>query len=170
MKRKSIKIKLADGKQYIFAERNKEDIDISYMQEALRESVFDRLKKYQEDKRITEAMADDLRYVNFSKIFTDADINAYIASTPAEIFKLVYASFKIENKSTLDEFIKLVDLPKAKKILNDINELERGDPLTDKECAEEMGMGLVKFKNLKKTQPETYWWLKYNVKKSLGKK
>jgi len=169
--RKQFKIKLLDGKEYLFAERNKEDIDFSHLQEEVRISVFERIKQYEDEKRVAKEMADDLRYVNFQKVYSEIEISAFIASHPDEITRLVYVSFKINNPAvTFEAFKKMVDAPLAKKILSDINELERGEPLPDKDCANSIGMNFEKFKALAKTQPEVYHFLKHNLKKSPEKK
>ena len=158
---------LSDGKRYTFTERNKEDIDFGHLQEVVREATFLRIADYEKRLFITKEMADDLRYVNFQKIYNDMEISSHIASHPEELFKLVYASFKINNeKITLDEFKQLVDLKLANKLLKDINELEKGDPLSDKDCAEELGMNKQKFVDMAKNHPEIYNYLKYNVKKN----
>lgn len=166
MTRRSFTETLLNEKLYEFTERNKEDIDFGYLQESCRKHTFFRIADYEKNVLISAEVANDLRYVSFNKIFNDLEIGQFIASSPDELFKLVYASFKIKNKETFDEFKKLVTLEQANKLLMHISEIEKGDPLNDKDCAEELGMAKQKFVDLSKKHPEVYDWLKYNVKKN----
>lgn len=170
MTRRTFTQVLKDGKEYVFTERNKEDIDFGYLQEACRKYTFKRIAEYEKNALINPEVANDLRYVNFNKIYNDIDISQYIASEPEELLKLVYASFKINNKETFDEFKKLVDLQTANSLLRSIGEIEKGDPLNDKDCADELGMAKQKFVDLAKKHPDVYNWLKYNVKKNPDRK
>lgn len=168
--RKQFKTKLSDGKEYIFAERNKEDVDFSHLQEATRQASFERIKNYQDKKLINEEMADALRVTEFGKVYNDMQISSYINSSNEEILKLVYSSFKVYNPEIdFEKFKQLLNVPQAKSILNDITELEKGEPMEDKECASILKMKLENFKKLAKEQPGAYQYLKYNLKKSPGK-
>lgn len=167
MTRRTFKEKLLDGCTYTFTERNKEDIDFGHLQEAVRDSMYLRLQDLEKKGRINKEIADDLRYVNFAKVYNDVEVSTHIASHPEEMFKLVFASFKLNNeKVSYDDFKQIIDLKLANKLLRDISEIEKGEPLNDKDCADELGMNRQKFIDLAKTQPEAYNWLKYNVKKN----
>lgn len=168
--RRQFKTKLADEKEYTFAERNKEDVDFSHLQEAVRQAAFDRIKNYQEKKLINEEIADALRITEFSKVYNDVQISAYINSTNEEILKLVYSSFKIYNPEIdFENFKKITPIALAKRILNDINEIEKGEPLDDKDCASILKMKVSDFKKLAKEQPDAYQYLKFNLKKKTGR-
>lgn len=94
LKRKTIKIKLNDGKFYVFSERNKIDNDYYAIQERLREFKIDFIQNKIKDKDNQLA----LLIAQMNRIYTTEEIAAYVASNKNEQRLACYNSFKIENK------------------------------------------------------------------------
>lgn len=166
MVRKTFTYTLLDGKEYVFSERNREDINFIYFQNQIRAERC---------KFIRENILDDtdrlaLLRLEMDRIYTDIEVGYYIMSNLEELQKLIYSSFKIKNPQiSFDDFKKLVD----DKIIRELNELiidlEKPEELFDDVVTGELGITQKKLSEWAKEQPKLYKWLKQvgnlNIKK-----
>jgi hypothetical protein len=164
MEIRSFLYELKDGKQYEFCERAKEDIDYSHLQGLVRKQkikeVYEFIPVEDSDRR------DMLIADHFNRIYNLVEISLFLSSSPEEIKKLVYHSFKIKNAIPFEKFTELVDDSLAKKLLNLITDLEKNEEgLPDKDVCESLGIKKEQLVKINKTQPHVYQWLKTNVKK-----
>lgn len=114
MNRKTITIKLKE-QDYIFSERNNEDVDIFSIQEKIRKKKIAFIQEnVNEDNQLPMLIAE------MDKFYKDKDIIQYLANDPEEKFKAGFNSFKIVNvgvsfdqfkelaKDKIDEILKLI--------------------------------------------------------------
>jgi hypothetical protein len=162
MNRKTFPYVLADGKEYLFSERNREDVDYFSYQEALREYNMKLIQRIVEDtdERIPMMMSE------MNKTYSDLQIGVFINSNNEMKLKLIYNSFKIENPSvTFEQFKELVELSSATELLKLINELERDEPAYDEDVCKELKIDKKKLLEWKKDHPEIYNAVKRELKK-----
>lgn len=166
MDRKSFVYKLADGHEYIFTERNREDINYIHFQNQVRAERFRFINDNTKDD--TDRLA--LLRLEMDKIYSDVEVGLYLMSNPDELVKLVYASFKISNPQIpFESFKSLVN----EKIIRELNELiadlEKPEELFDDVITAELGIPQKKLAEWAKQQPRLYRWLKQvgniNIKK-----
>jgi hypothetical protein len=127
-KRRNILIKLSDGKEYLFSERNKEDSDFQALQDCLRKHNI----------RIIQASVTDseerlvLYMIEMKRQYTLEDTVLYISSSTAELKNVAYNSFKIENPDIpIEEFKKILPEDELNNILNIIYKLEDDETNTE---------------------------------------
>lgn len=121
MKRKTINIKLSDGKEYSFSERNREDTDFARYHQKIREQNLTVIQNTVKDKdnQLTLMMAE------MRRIYTPVEISIYISSSPEEIQRIAYDSFKVTNCDLqFDAFQKLCSPEDARKVTLLLSELE----------------------------------------------
>lgn len=120
MERLKIKIKISGG-EFEFSERNKKDVDFTYLQQQCRNKQFEFLQANIKDQDVLIAML----MAEMEKVYTPVQINLLLLSDKKFQLKFIYDSFKIENgKTTIDEFAKLIDESEYEKVLQLIDELE----------------------------------------------
>lgn len=111
IKRREIEIKLADGKKYIFSERNKNDMDFAALQEKVRKAqvnfIQDNIKNG--DNQLALLMAE------MNKVYSDEQVNLFIYSCPDEIKNILFDSFKIKNDLPIEKFKELIPDEKARE-------------------------------------------------------
>ncbi len=120
MKRKTVDIKLGDGKLYVFSERNREDIDYSALAEELRRINLKIIQDSVTDKEQQLA----LMLTEMKRIYTPAEISFLLLNKSEHQLKMSYDSFKIANEKTsierFSELTKEVDLPRICLMINAI--------------------------------------------------
>lgn len=167
MERKTINIKLDDGKEYIFSERNDEDNNYFALQRKTRRA---KLRQIQEDVIDKDNQLAMLMREQERSAYSQNDLMEYLFSDVDEMYQMAYDSFKIENSNvTLDEFKKLCSEKKLRDIMKLINELEVKYEVSDAEICEIINIKLDKLNNWKEEQPNLYKFLKYGLKKKLKK-
>jgi hypothetical protein len=162
MIRKTFPFKLKDGKEYVFSERNREDVDYFGYQEALREYNMKFIQKVivDPDERIPMMMSE------MNKSYSDIQIGVFINSNNEMKLKLIYNSFKIENADiTFEQFKELVEETSSSELLKLINELERDEPAYDEDVCKELKIDKKKLLEWKKDHPEIYNAVKRELKK-----
>jgi len=157
MERKTFSFKLLDGKEYKFAERNREDIDFGYFQNRLRSERF----KFIQENVIDETDRLALLRLEVDKIYSDQEIGIFILSNLQEQLKLVYASFKVmQPEIPFDEFSKLVNQNLVNELTKLISDLEKPEEIFDDVITKELGITQSKLASWNKEQPALYKWLK----------
>ena len=93
-KRRNIPVKLNDGKEYLFSERNKEDSDFAALQDRVRKHNMRLIQDSVTDpeERLTLLAAEMRREYSIQMVLT------HIMSDTRELLRIAYDSFKIENK------------------------------------------------------------------------
>lgn len=170
MDRKTATYPLLDGKDYIFSERNREDINYTLMQNRYRAARIKEIKSIITDPADIE-LRDGLIFNEFSKAYDSNEVFRYIEDDPEMKLNLVYSSFKIKNQGvTIEDFRKLVNDSVIQKLLKAINELEQEDPALDDEVVKELKVDRKLFLSWKKDHPEIYWLIKRELKKKADRK
>jgi len=170
MDRKTAPYPLKDGKTYVFAERNREDINYTLLQNKYRAARIKEIKTIISDPADIE-LRDGLIFNEFSKAYVSDEVFRYIEDDPEMKLELVYASFKIKNPGiALDDFKKLVDDVIIQKLLKAINELEQEEPALDDEVIKELKIKKELFLSWKKDHPEIYWLIKKELKKKADRR
>lgn len=163
MKRREINIELADGKEYTFSERNKEDSDFSALQDRIRKH---KIKFIQENVTDPENQS-VLMMQQINKFYDAQEVGSYLAGNKEEISRMCYDSFKIKNDLSYDQFLKLVE-GKITTVYKLLNELEKEEPLTVEEAAKEIRIKPETIKKWKDEFPQLYneaIYLKKNKRK-----
>lgn len=166
MDRKTFVHKLLDNKEYVFSERNREDINFIYFQNQIRAERCRFINNNITDD--TDRLA--LLRLEMDKIYSDVEIGLFIMGNPEELLKLVYSSFKVKNPQIpFDEFKKLVDDKLVRELNELIVDLEKPEELFDDVITAELGINQKKLAEWAKQQPRLYKWLKQvgniNIKK-----
>ncbi|OGU58309.1 MAG: hypothetical protein A2V66_03720 [Ignavibacteria bacterium RBG_13_36_8] len=162
MDRKTISLKLADGKEYVFSERDKCDSDYFYYQ--------DRVRKHKTDFVAANIKDQDERLVLFTQIinhnYTNRDVEFYINSQPDELKLICYNSFKIANPEvSYEEFLKILPEGFEKELSRLVTELELIELADDADIISELGIDKKVLNKWKKKQPGLYGFLTRNIKK-----
>ena len=120
MKRKTVDIKLSDGKLYVFSERNREDIDYSALADELRRINLKIIQDSVTDK--DQQLA--LMLTEMKRVYSPAEISFLLLNKLEHQLKMAYDSFKIANEKTsinrFEELTKGIDLPKVCLLINTI--------------------------------------------------
>ena len=120
MKRKTVDIKLSDGKLYVFSERNREDIDYSALAEELRRINLKIIQDSVTDK--DQQLA--LMLTEMKRVYSPVEISFLLLNKLEHQLKMAYDSFKIANEKTsinrFEELTKGIDLPKVCLLINSI--------------------------------------------------
>jgi hypothetical protein len=165
MKRKSFKLQLLDGKEYIFSERNMEDLNLAYLQDKIR---ADKVKFIQENIK-NEDLQMPLLMQEMRAMYGAEEMAAYISSHKEEQTIMVYNSFKIENPEvSIEVFKPLVNEPLVQKLEKLIQELEKDEDINEKEIAFSLGVPEAKVISWRNEQPQVYNALKKTVKKNMS--
>lgn len=169
MTRKTFTYPLLDNNTYEFAERNREDLEFAHLQNEVRKGKMIFAKEV--IRPMSEDLFDAAIMSHLNAVYSAQEIWLYIESNAEEIFKLVYASFKIKNeKISFEDFKKLVNVGLCKSLLNKLNEIEKPEESSDLDVAEVLGLPIKNkvsplMAKWAKDHPEVYGWLKQNVKK-----
>jgi len=129
VERKEIKVKLADGKEYLFSERNKEDVDYSVLQDKVRATRFKFLQENipNEERLLTLLMFESKR------VYSESEIRLFLFSNNDELRRFAYDSFKVKNNSIpFEDFKKLLPVEDVPKVIKIINLLETDETLKKK--------------------------------------
>jgi hypothetical protein len=104
--RRKIPLPLADGNEYVFTERNREDVDYAHLQDAVREHRMKQLhKNFNEDTDLLLS----LLLAEQQRVYGDVEIGIYIFSNKPELQKICFDSFKIANPGIkLEQFIPMI--------------------------------------------------------------
>lgn len=168
MERKSATMVLNDGKEYTFSERNREDVNLTTLQNKYRASRIKQIKEVHSAKDELE-LRDALIFQEWGRMYVDSEVWKFVIDDPEAKMKLVYASFKIANPAiNIEAFEKLVDDRLIDKLLIAINKLEQEDPALDDEVVRELKIDRKLFVTWKKDHPEVYWAIKNALKKKAG--
>ena len=119
--RSTIPIKLNDGKEYLFSERNREDADYYALQELLRKHNYTEIQDFIKDKdnQLT------LLLVEQKREYSNKELSIFISSNQETQRKFCYDSFKLGNKDVdFTGFSALIDSEDVSRIFKLINELE----------------------------------------------
>ncbi len=154
--RKTFVYKLLDNKEYEFSERNREDLNFFVFQNQIRAERCRFI--YENIKDETDRLA--LLRLEMEKIYSDVEVGLYIMSNYDEQVKLVYASFKIKNNLSFDEFKKLVDEKIIKELSELIRTIEKPEEIFDELITSELGITQKKLAEWAKEQPRLYNFLK----------
>lgn len=121
--RRKMEIQLADGKQYVFSERNKEDHDFAALQDLVRTRRFAFLRKNVEDadQRLALELAEMKRF------YGPQDVLSEVLNSPETMLAMAFDSFKLANKESFEQFKQLVKPEDIKPIYYSIIELEAPD-------------------------------------------
>lgn len=122
MDRREISITLKDGNSYLFCERNRIDSDYYALEQRLRASNLELITNTikNEEDRLPMLIAETKRF------YTPQDVMVF-ANSYNEKLRIAWDSFKIKNKSFLDEFEKLIDDKILNKIIESVNAIENDD-------------------------------------------
>lgn len=167
MKRKTINIKLNE-QDFLFSERNREDVDMFAIQEKIRKKKIEFIQN-----NVNEENQLPLLIAEMDKFYKDRDIIQYLASDPEEKFKAGYNSFKLGNPQISFEQFKDLAKDKIDEILKLVTKLE-GD--NDKEMLDDLDNYLNQHNRLtleefaKKLNPQRVKELAQIVKSLLNKK
>lgn len=168
MERKTATMVLNDGREYVFSERNREDVNLTSLQNKYRASRIKQIKEIHSAKEDLE-LRDALIFQEWGRMYAESEVWKYVVDDADEKLKLVYASFKINNPAIdLDSFKKLVDNRLVDKLLIAINKLEQEDPALDDDVVRELKVDRKLFVAWKKDHPEVYWAIKNVLKKKAG--
>jgi hypothetical protein len=130
MERKSITIKVGES-EYIFSERNREDVCFSALQERIRARKFKFIQENVKDSENQLALLMD----EMKKFYNKNEIALYIFSDTEELYKSAYDSFKLRQPIiSFEEFKKKISEKEIMNIVELINKLEA--PEEDKKKAE----------------------------------
>lgn len=119
--RSSIPIKLNDGKEYLFSERNRSDADYYALQELLRKHNYTEIQDCIKDKdnQLT------LLLVEQKREYTNKELSIFIASNREIQRRFCYDSFKIQNPGIdFTAFFELINPEDVSRIFKLISELE----------------------------------------------
>lgn len=154
--RKTFVYRLLDGKEYEFSERNREDLNYLVYQNQLRAErcrfIYDNIKDE------TDRLA--LLRLEMEKIYNDVEVGMFILGNYEEQLKLIYASFKVKNNLSFDEFRKLVDEKMVRELGELIRDIERPEEIFDEVITNELGISQKKLSEWAKEQPRLYKFLK----------
>ena len=168
MERKTAIFFLNDGKEYVFSERNREDINYNEMQNRFRAHRIRQIKEVHADDK---DFAQYLIIQEWGRLYYEQEVWKFILNDFEEKIKLVYASFKIENPSiTIEEFRNLVDSKLIDELTKGISDLEQDEPIPDDEVIKELKIKKALFLKWKEEHPEVYWKVKEVLKKKVGPK
>lgn len=168
MERRTAIFFLADGKEYTFSERNREDINYTELQNKYRAS---RIRFIQQVHKNNEALMEALIFREWDRLYVNEEVWAYINDDLEEKARLVYASFKIANPAiNFESFKKLVNDELISKLSKEISKLEQDDPALDSEVCKELKIENKKFIQWKAEHPEVYWAIKTALKKKVALK
>lgn len=119
--RRSIKIKLKDGNEYSFSERNKEDVDYVKIQDRIRTKKAEWINATYND----EDQRNMLLIAITTMIFPPEVMSYYMMNDMSLLKEIAFDSFKIANKGiTIEQFNNLIDSNQILEIHKIINELE----------------------------------------------
>lgn len=162
MKRETFQYKLKDGKEYTFSERNKEDVDYSYLYGKIRAYHF----KFLQENVTSEEIMLPLLMQEMNKVYSGYEISEYLAMHPEHYQETVYNSFKIANPEvSIDDFKKICDEGTAKLLLEMISKIEIKQELNESEIAEVLHCKKELIERWKTEQPELYRYLSHSLKK-----
>lgn len=164
--RRSFVYKLLDGKEYEFTERNREDINFMYYQNRLRADRCRFINENITDE--TDRLA--LLRLEMEKIYNDVEVGLFIMSSYDEQLKLIYASFKVKNNISFEEFKNLVDEKIVKDLTELIRDIEKTDEIFDEIITSELGIPQKKLAEWAKQQPRLYRFLKQSGNLEIKKK
>jgi len=151
---------LSDGKEYTFAERNFEDVDIAALHERTRKAMA-RFAREHFDKE--NLFAHEMQILRITP--TDQEMGSYLGTTK-EIKRSCYDSFKISNeKISFEEFDKLLPDKNVNDVMDKIIEIEFQEKISDADLAKETGVTLELLARWKKELPQLYFYISRNVKK-----
>ncbi|RMD50973.1 hypothetical protein D6827_03105, partial [Candidatus Parcubacteria bacterium] len=112
------------GNKYLFAERNKEDSDYAAIIERLRKKNIRFIQENIPDKEQQLS----LMLAEMRRVYSIEEITQYVSTDKYEWLVSAFNSFKINNPDIdLEEFGKLVDMPKLQEIGKILNELEAAE-------------------------------------------
>lgn len=123
-KRRNIPVKLLDGKEYLFSERNKEDSDFEALQDKLRKHT---LRLIQESVTNPEErlilLAHELRHE-----YSIESVITHLMSSTDALLSIAFDSFKIANPGIgFEEFKKIFPMDDLKVLSDLIFQLEGND-------------------------------------------
>jgi hypothetical protein len=120
-KRRSIPVKLLDGKEYLFSERNKEDSDFAALQDRVRKHNMRLIQDSVTvpEERLTLLAAEMRREYSIQMVLT------HIMSSTGELLRVAFDSFKIENPGiSFEEFHDIFPADDVEILSNLIIQLE----------------------------------------------
>lgn len=163
MERKEFSFQLNDGKNYIFSERNIQDISIEGLQEKLRAKRTKFINQNVPDREDRFGLLMN----EMQAIYNQQQINIFLSEDYAVQKELIYSSFKIKNPEiSFPDFEKLVDVGSIRHLLKLVNELETIETtVSDSVIAKELKVNKTIVDQWKKDFPDIYDYLKKNVKK-----
>jgi hypothetical protein len=135
--RKEFPYKLTDGKEYIFSERNKEDVDIYAIRERFRKHNFRFIQENvtNPDDRLSLLMHESHKDYQMphkdelTGVTLPGDLGYYMSFDPEEQKYSLYDSFKIKNPDVkFDEFVKILPEDDMKGMIKLLNEIEKVEP------------------------------------------
>lgn len=130
MERKSITIKVGES-EYIFSERNREDVCLSALQERIRAKKFKFIQENVKDSENQLALLMD----EMNKFYSKKEIALYIFSDTEELYKSAFDSFKLgQPMISFEDFKKKIPGKDLMNIVELINKLEA--PEEDKKKVE----------------------------------
>ncbi len=123
MERKSISYKIGET-EYIFSERNREDVSLSSLQEKVRAQKFKFIQENVKDSDQQLALLMD----EMKKFYSSREIVLYVFSNQDEMYKAAYDSFKLKQTNIpFEEFKKKIPSGELIKIIELINQLEASE-------------------------------------------
>lgn len=173
MDRRTFVFVLNDGKEYTFAERNREDINYTAMQNKFRKMRINNLYDIYSERTSPSdiEMRDALIFQESGRLYDEREVWIAVMDDYEERSKLAYASFKIINSEVdFDGFKKLIDSLLLNKLLKMIVEIEKEDPALDVDVCSELKITQKQLMNWKKEYPEVYWNIKSVLKKKAEQK
>lgn len=168
MERRTAIFFLSDGKEYEFAERNREDINYTQLQNKFRAS---RIRQIQDVHKDDKEFCQYLIIQEWGRMYYEQEVWRFILDDPEEKIKLVFASFKICNPDvSIDDFRKLVTPKIIDDLLKGIGDLEQDEPALDEEVIKELKIKKEILLKWKEEHPEIYYAVKQNLKKKTEQK
>ena len=121
MNRRAVLIKLTDGKEYKFSERNREDKSLDIYEERLREQRI----KFIQRNVLNEDVQLPLMLAEMNKIYTTEQLGRFLSGNKDALKQIAYDSFKIANPDIKYEaFAELLPDDMIKHVNTLISELE----------------------------------------------
>ncbi|RJP64401.1 MAG: hypothetical protein C4539_14575 [Ignavibacteriales bacterium] len=131
MERKSITYKIGES-EYIFSERNREDVCLSSLQERVRAQKFKFIQDNVKDGDHQLALLMD----EMKKFYSGREIVLYVFSNQDEMYKAAYDSFKLKQPNiSFEDFKKKIPEKEIMNIVELVNKLETPEE-EDKKKAE----------------------------------
>lgn len=163
MERRNFSFRLIDGKDYLFSERNIEDISIEGLQEKIRakKTKFINQNVPDRDDRFGLLMNE------MQTVYNQQQVNLFLSEDFQIQKELVYSSFKVKNPEiSFSDFEKLVDAGTIRQLQKLINEIETIESVvSDSVLSKSLKVEKSIVEYWKKEFPEVYDHLRKTVKK-----